>query len=102
MSQALRIKFTDFARSGNGWTMGHVRDSRVGVSLERYAPVFSLRRLSQRMRAEVEVEYFSMAISSTGVQVVEALIGFVCHCWIIRYHCFGRCIPGLEVLAEDK
>lgn len=104
--QALRIKFTDFARRwrwvDNGDTFAtHCVGGFLGTIC---TGLFAQKTVAAYGGAEVDGGvFFDGNVRQLGIQIVEALIGFT---WSF----FGSlaiivlldCVPGLEFLAEDK
>ncbi|EXJ55648.1 hypothetical protein A1O7_08577 [Cladophialophora yegresii CBS 114405] len=104
--QALRIKFTDFARR---WRWVDNGDTFATHCVGGFLGTICTGLFAQKAVAAyggVEVDggvFFDGNIRQLGVQIVEALIGFT---WSFAGSfviiALIDCIPGLEVLAEDK
>jgi Amt family ammonium transporter len=104
--QALRIKFTDFARK---WRWVDNGDTFATHCVGGFLGTICTGLFAQKAVAAyggVEVDggvFFDGNIRQLGLQVVEALIGFT---WSFvgsfAIIALIDCIPGLEVLAEDK
>lgn len=104
--QALRIKFTDFARR---WRWVDNGDTFATHCVGGFLGTIGTGLFAQKAVAAyggVEVDggvFFDGNIRQLGIQIVEALVGF-------SWSFFGSyaiialidCIPGLEVLATDK
>ena len=104
--QALRIKFTEFARRWRWVDNGDTFATHCvgGITATIATGLFAQKKVAAY--GEVEIVggvVFDGNIRQLGVRVVEVLIGFT---WSF----FGSfilialvdCIPGLEVLAVDK
>ncbi|OAP57466.1 hypothetical protein AYL99_08204 [Fonsecaea erecta] len=104
--QALRIKFTDFARRVRWVDNG---DTFATHCVGGFLGTISTGLFAQKAVAAyggVEVDggvFFDGNIRQLGVQVVEALIGFIWS-FVGSFVIIALidCVPGLEVLAEDK
>ncbi|KAI1624928.1 putative ammonium transporter [Exophiala viscosa] len=104
--QALRIKFTDFARKwkwvDNGDTFAtHCVGGFLGTIC---TGLFAQKAVAGYGGAEVAGGvFFDGNIRQLGLQIVEALIGFTWS-FVGSYVIIALidCIPGLEFLAEDK
>lgn len=104
--QALRIKFTDFARR---WRWVDNGDTFATHCVGGFLGTICTGLFAQKAVAAyggVEVDggvFFDGNIRQLGIQVAEALIGFVWS-FVGSYAIIAAidCIPGLEFLAEDK
>jgi len=104
--QALRIKFTDFARRwrwvDNGDTFAtHCVGGLVGTIA---TGLFAQKAVAAYGGVEVDGGvFFDGNVRQLGVQILEALVGFT---WSFAgsYAIIALvdCVPGLEVLAEDR
>lgn len=104
--QALRIKFTDFARRwrwvDNGDTFAtHCIGGFLGTI---GTGLFAQKTVAAYGGAVVDGGvFFDGNVRQLGIQIVEALIGFT---WSFVGSfiliALVDCVPGLEVLAEDK
>ena len=104
--QALRIKFTHFARR---WKWVDNGDTFATHCVGGFLGTIGTGLFAQKAVAAyggVEVDggvFFDGKIKQLGIQIVEALIGFTWSfvgCFLII--AFIDWVPGLEVLAKDK
>jgi Amt family ammonium transporter len=104
--QALRIKFTDFARR---WKWVDNGDTFATHCVGGFLGTISTGLFARKAVAAyggVEIEggvFFDGHVRQLGIQIVEALIGFTWS-FVGTYIIVALidCVPGLEVLAEDK
>ncbi|KIY01371.1 uncharacterized protein Z520_02923 [Fonsecaea multimorphosa CBS 102226] len=104
--QALRIKFTDFARK---WRWVDNGDTFATHCVGGFLGTIGTGLFAQKAVAAyggVEVDggvFFDGNVRQLGVQIVEALIGFTWS-FVGSFVIIALidCVPGLEVLAEDK
>jgi ammonia channel protein AmtB len=105
--QALRIKFTDFARR---WRWVDNGDTFATHCVGGFLGTIATGLFAQREVAAYDGVtiidggvFFDGNVKQLGIQVVEALIGFL-WAFVGSYLLFALvdCVPGLEVLAEDK
>ncbi|KAI9872327.1 MAG: hypothetical protein M1823_008204, partial [Watsoniomyces obsoletus] len=104
--QALRLKFTDFARR---WKWVDNGDTFATHCIGGFMGTIGTGLFAQKAVAAyggVEVDggvFFDGNIRQLGIQIVEALVGFT---WSFVGSfiliALVDCIPGFEVLAEDK
>ncbi|KIW98074.1 uncharacterized protein Z519_01658 [Cladophialophora bantiana CBS 173.52] len=104
--QALRIKFTDLARRVRWVDNGDTFATHcVGGFLGTIATgLFAQKKVAAYGGVEVDGGvFFDGNVRQLGVQIVEALIGFIWS-FVGSFVIIALidCIPGLEVLAEDK
>lgn len=105
--QALRIKFTEFARRWRWVDNGDTFATHcVGGILATIATGCFARKEVAGYDGVTEIPggvFFDGNVRQLGVQVVEALVGFLWS-FIGSYVLYAviDCIPYLEVLAEDK
>ena len=106
MRQALRIKFTDFARRWRWVDNGDTFATHcVGGALATIMTgLFAQKKVAAYGGVEVDGGvFFDGNIRQFWVQIVEALIGFT-WAFVGSYVIIALidCVPGLEVLATDK
>lgn len=105
--QALRIKFTDYARRWRWVDNGDTFATHcVGGILATVATGLFAKKEVAGYDGTTEIAggvFFDGNVRQLGVQIVEALVGFLWS-FICSYVIYALidCIPGLEVLAEDK
>ncbi|RAR11646.1 Rh-like protein/ammonium transporter [Stemphylium lycopersici] len=105
--QALRIKFSDFARRWRWVDHGDTFATHcIGGILATISTGFFARKEVAGYDGVTEIVggvFFDGNARQLGIQIVEALVGF----WwsfILSYIMYALvdCVPGFEVLAEDK
>lgn len=105
--QALRIKFTEFARRWRWVDNGDTFATHcVGGILATIATGLFAKKEVAGYDGATEITggvVFDGNVRQLGVQIVEALIGFLWS-FVFSYITYALidCVPGLEVLAEDK